>query len=208
MTAALQSNNPPAGNRALAPPEAVTAAIDELNRRASALGLRSLASAGWPETEADGAPPALAGFVASDFSPMIAAVADRCLRRAGREPAERRGTASLTPTAIVIMSPLGDVTSAAHVARAVDEGARVGPLLFFQAVPNAVAGHVAARFGLAGPVVCLGSGEGGVDVAGLLIDDGDASQALVVLAESDPERAVAVLVETPPHHAESKGELR
>ena len=34
-------------------------------------------------------------------------------------------------------------------------GDRVGPLLFFQSVPNAVAGHVAARWGLTGPVVCL-----------------------------------------------------
>ena len=49
-------------------------------------------------------------------------------------------------TAIVMVTALGDVTSATRVAAAVDAGKRVSPLLFFQSVPNAVAGYLAARW--------------------------------------------------------------
>ena len=56
-----------------------------------------------------------------------------------------------------------------HVAGVVDGGGRPGPLMFFQAVPNAVAGHVAARWGLDGPVVCVGDADAGVDVDAVLI---------------------------------------
>jgi 3-oxoacyl-(acyl-carrier-protein) synthase len=93
------------------------------------------------------------------------------------------------------------VTSAVHVAHAVDSGGRVGPLLFFQSVPNAVAGYIAARWGLTGPVVCVASAEAGMDVAAALIEDGDAEEALVVLAEQagtagERDSASAVLVGT------------
>jgi 3-oxoacyl-(acyl-carrier-protein) synthase len=69
----------------------------------------------------------------------------------------------------------------------VDAGRRIVPLLFFQSVPNSAAGHVAARWGLCGPVVCVSpaadpAGEGRA-VARLLIDDGDADEALIILAE-------------------------
>jgi 3-oxoacyl-(acyl-carrier-protein) synthase len=86
----------------------------------------------------------------------------------------------------------------------VDTGARVGPLLFFQSVPNAIAGYVAAREGLTGPVVCTSPQPGtaaetlaeALAEAELLIADGDADEALVVLVEltEDRDRAVAVLV--------------
>lgn len=189
MTATLPDLDPVA--EAMKP--AVDTPLTRLVDRAGRLGLAVHASAEWPEPGDDGHPPALAGFIASDFSPLIAAVAARCLLRAGRAEQDR-ATATPTPTAIVLMSPLGDIASARHVAHAVQAGDRVGPLLFFQAVPNAVAGHVAARFGLAGPVVCVGDDHSGLDVAALLIDDGDADGALVVLAEAEPDRAVALLV--------------
>jgi len=67
-----------------------------------------------------------------------------------------------------------------------------------------VAGYVAARWGLHGPVVCLSppghaanaARQAGVDQAALLIADGDADQVLVVLVEqaSQGDTAVAVLV--------------
>ena len=85
------------------------------------------------------------------------------------------------------MTASGDAESAAHVAHAVDTGARVGPLLFFQSVPNSVAGHVATRWGLGGPVLCIGhDGDArarGLAQARLLIDDGDADEVLVVCVE-------------------------
>ncbi|WP_344137591.1 beta-ketoacyl synthase chain length factor [Luedemannella flava] len=152
-------------------------------------GLAVHAGAAWPAGDGDTLP-ALAGFVESTFSPLVAEVAARCLAVAGRASADAPDR-----TALVLLSPLGDVTTASHLARAVDRGERVGPLLFFQSVPNAVAGHVAARWGLRGPVVCLSADARGVREAALLIADGDADSALVIVAEQGPaDRAAAVLV--------------
>ncbi len=142
-------------------------------------------------------PAPLPGFVLSSFSPLVAAAADECLTaRHGNAPAaDHIGER----TAIVVVSGSGDAAMAEHVAHAVDDGARIGPLLFFQAVPNSVAGHVAARWGLRGPVVCLcpaGDPKAeGLAHARLLIDDGDADEVLVVLVEqAGAETAHAVLV--------------
>jgi hypothetical protein len=157
--------------------------------------LVTLARAGWPEPGDPEAPPPIAGFVVSTFSPLVAAVAERCLRRAPDVSAR---------TAIVIVTARGDVTSAAHVAAAVDAGSRIGPLLFFQSVPNAVAGHLAARHGLLGPVVCLspvapdadGAMAEGLNEAALLVGDANLDAALVVVADQGPDTAYAVLLGT------------
>jgi 3-oxoacyl-(acyl-carrier-protein) synthase len=161
----------------------------------TALAVR--ARARWPESTQDVAPPALAGFVVSSFSPLVAEVAERCLRRVhGAPPADPvRGER----TALVLLSPLGDVATAVATATAVDAGARVAPLLFFQSVPNAVAGYVAARWGLGGPVVCLSATDDGLDAAALLIEDGDADEALVLrvdqaCVEGEEDRAAACFV--------------
>ncbi|GGR94439.1 hypothetical protein GCM10010169_43740 [Micromonospora fulviviridis] len=156
-----------------------------------------LAEARWPRA-GDGAPPAVPGFVHSGFAPLVVAVADRCLRRRygeGPLPAGNR-------TAVVLVSASGDRASAAHVRATVAAGGRVGPLFFFQSVPNSVAGHVAARWGLDGPVVCLSpTGDPwaeGTAEADLLLYDGDAAQALLVLIEQAPDgtpgEATAVLL--------------
>jgi hypothetical protein len=104
--------------------------------------------------------------------------------------------------AVVLATAAGDVTSAVHVARAVDAGQRVRPLLFFQSVPNAVAGYVAARWRLCGPVVCVADPAVAVDIATALIEDGDTDRALVVWAEvaedADHDRAAAVVVSPGP----------
>jgi hypothetical protein len=159
-------------------------------------GLRVRARAGWPERADDTTTP-VAGFIESSFSPLVAEVAERCLRLAfGQPPVDpRRGER----IAIVLLSRLGDVASAVRVARTVDSGGRVSPLQFFQSVPNSVAGHIAARWGLAGPLVCLGSDVDGLSVAALLIEDGDADEALVIRAEQAtvdgrPDSAEALLV--------------
>jgi hypothetical protein len=162
-------------------------------------GLVVRSAASWPEATADEEVPPLAGFVESAFSPLLAEVAARALRRRP-EPAVPGAV-----TAIVIVTALGDLTSAARVAAAVDAGGRVSPLLFFQSVPNAVAGYVAARWSLTGPVVCVSGMRGGLDIAALLVDDADADEALVVFIElavagDGLDRGAALLVTRPGRH--------
>lgn len=181
----------------MTPPAAVASpGLAALNAAAVAAGLTVSSSASWPETEADGEVTALAGFIESDFSPLVAEVAGRVLR--GRDQSQASGKV----TAIVIVTALGDVTSATRVAAAVDAGERVPPLLFFQSVPNSVAGYLAARWHLTGPVVCVSGTTAGLDVAALLIDDADADEALVVrvdlaVTDGDRDRAAAILVTGP-----------
>lgn len=169
-------------------------APDLLGRTAS---LAVVAQARWPD--GDRQVPPVPGFVLSSFSPLVADVAERCLRRAyGAPPVPpERGRSVAT----VVVSASGDLASARHVAQTVDSGSRVGPLQFFQSVPNSVVGHVAARWGLGGPVVCLcpvgDPMADGLAQAALLIEDGDATAALVVLVEQsgvDGERATAAAV--------------
>ncbi|WP_051966385.1 beta-ketoacyl-[acyl-carrier-protein] synthase family protein [Kitasatospora mediocidica] len=166
---------------------------------AAAQGLVVLAAARWPERPQDSVAP-LPGFILSSFQPLVAEVAGRCLRgRPSVEPAPRTG--------LLLASARGDTVTRAVVAAALAEGRPVPPLLFYQSNPNAVAGHVAARWGLDGPVVCTaplgGTPESvladALGCAALLIEDGDARQVLVVAAEQgggagESDHAVAVLV--------------
>ncbi len=152
----------------------------------------TLAEARWPLSTVDTIAP-LAGFVESTFSPLAAEVARRCLQGADPQP----------QTAVIIVSSSGDLATARATAYAVDRDKRLGPLLFFQAVPNAVAGYIAAKWDLRGPVVCLSPAQPGLAeglaVAELVIRDGDANQALIISveqakAEGERDTAVAVLV--------------
>lgn len=166
-----------------------------------------LAQAQWPDGQTGGTVdelPPVAGFIESAFSPLAAAVAERCLSGFfGPPPA---ALAQGERTAIVLASTTGDLVTAAAVASAVQAGRRVPPLLFYQSNPNAVVGHIAARWGLSGPVLCTipGSASGSsanpaerpprspredassraLDEARAsataLIDDGDADAALVI----------------------------
>jgi len=176
------------------PLEPVTStSLGELHAGAANAGLVVLSAASWPEAAADDEVPPLAGFIESSFSPLLAEAAGRVLRRRPEPTAQDR------VTAVVMVTALGDVSSAAHVARAVDVGQRVGPLLFFQSVPNAVAGYLAARWQLTGPVVCVGGLGAGLDIAAALIEDADADEALVVWVDlgvtaEDRDHAAAVLV--------------
>ncbi|MFJ8430938.1 hypothetical protein ACIQ9P_06520 [Kitasatospora sp. NPDC094019] len=178
--------------------------------------LRILAEAAWPDPEAPGPEqlPPLPGFSASTFNPLVAETAERCLRaRHGAAPAPGR-------TALLLASASGDLATA----RAIEEGAadttrRMPPLLFFQSNPNAVLGHIAARWGLTGPVVAICPSQppppgrvpqDALDLAELLLADGDADQVLVIAAEQaghtgrtgqadeadTTDRAVALLVST------------
>ena len=190
MTTPLPIASPASVSTALASP-----VLDALREAAAVAGLTVSSSAAWPQAEGDRVVTPLAGFVESNFSPLLAEVAGRALRG-------RAGGAAGQVTAIVMVTALGDVTSAARVAAAVDAGGRVAPLLFFQSVPNAVAGYLARRWHLTGPVVCVSSTSAGADVAALLIADGDADEALVVrvdlgVTDGDQDQAAAILVAGP-----------
>jgi hypothetical protein len=174
------------------PGRVITAATDQ---QAAALGLAIRAEARWPESSHDDTAPSLPGFIVSSFSPIAAETAFRCLGRrpafsatqsAGPEDPEtfaaRPGTENPV-TAVLITTARGDRESAGHVARTVAAGGLLGPLLFFQSVPNAVAGHIAARWKLTGPVVCLADPASALEAAALLIEDGDADEALLVRIE-------------------------
>ena len=117
------------------PAPVASAGLAALHAAAAAAGLTVSSSASWPETEADGNVTALAGFIESNFSPLLAEVAGRALR--SRDQPEASGKV----TAVVIVTALGDVAAATRVAAAVDVGQRVSPLLFFQSVPNSIAGY-------------------------------------------------------------------
>ncbi|MFF2662025.1 hypothetical protein ACFVUH_32280 [Kitasatospora sp. NPDC058032] len=155
--------------------------------------LRILAEAAWPDPDArepEPLPP-LPGFAASSFNPLVAETAERCLRaRHGAAPAPGR-------TALLLASTGGDrATARAIDEAAADTGRRMPPLLFFQSNPNAVLGHIAARWGLTGPVVAISPVQApppgrvpqdALDLAELLLADGDAEQVLVIAAEqADP----------------------
>jgi|GEM_PF-1318719 len=161
--------------------------------QAAALGLTITAEARWPESAADHTAPSLPGFIVSTFSPIAAETAARCLGRRAETAAE---TAAMT--AVLITTSRGDRESAAHVARTVAAGGLLGPLLFFQSVPNAVAGHIAARWNLTGPVVCLADPASALESAALLIEDGDADEVLLLRIEQEPgvrDQAHAVLLQ-------------
>jgi hypothetical protein len=130
--------------------------------------MRTLAEGRWD----GGEPPGVPGFIGSTFNPMVVAAAERCLAQMAPSPR----------TGIVIVTD-GDRVSADHVRESVAEGKRIGPLFFFQSVPNSVAGWLAAKWELRGPVVCVT--DGGRDEAELLIDDGDAEQVLIVQVSAD-----------------------
>lgn len=152
---------------------------------ASAVGeLVVLARSAWP-AQPPAALPGVPGFIVSSFSPLAAQLAELCLLQYfARPPADPvRGR----QTAVVLASTTGDVGTAAAVARAVDNGRPVPPLLFYQSNPNAVVGHIAARWGLEGPVTCTIPARRGLadatDSAALLIEGGEAQAALVILAD-------------------------
>ncbi|WP_194235748.1 beta-ketoacyl synthase N-terminal-like domain-containing protein [Streptomyces sp. CB01881] len=156
--------------------------------------LRILSQARWPDPERadpdlpDRLPP-VPGFSASSFNPLVAEAAERCLRaRHGAAPAPGR-------TALLLASASGDRATARAIDEAASSGRRVPPLLFFQSNPNAVLGHIAARWGLTGPVVAIspveappgGLPQDALDLAALLLADGDADHVLIVAAEqADP----------------------
>ncbi len=141
----------------------------------------------WPAGQAEPLP-SLPGFVLSNFSPLVAAVADGCLSEHYAQPSA--SAASRQRTAVLVVSGSSDLASAEHVRAGVAAGRRLGPLFFFQSAPNSVVGQVTAHWGLGGPVVCISPvGDplaDGMAEAALLLADGDADEVLLILVEQDP----------------------
>ena len=163
--------------------------------------LAVLGTARRPDPLVSTPPRQLPGFIASSFSPLVADVADRCLRGYHGEPPLPPSVGDRT--ALVLASVRGDLAIAAQIARTVAGGQRMSPLLFFQSVATAVLGHIAASWGVAGPVVCVSPvGDPQTDalaLAAALIEDGDADAVLVLVAEpawtaQEEDRANATLV--------------
>jgi Beta-ketoacyl synthase, N-terminal domain len=160
--------------------------------------LRIVHGVHWPQSPDDVAPP-LAGFTVSSYNPLVAVAAERCL-------AGRTAPAQPTRTALLLASHTGDRATAQAISAAVAAGRQVPPLLFFQSNPNAVLGHVAARWHLTGPVVAIsrpariiGLTHEVLAEADLLLRDGDADEVLVIIAEQgrtpeERDEAVAALL--------------
>jgi len=158
-----------------------------------------LARADWPESSDDGLPP-IAGFTASSFNPLVAEAAERCLS-AHYGPAPGPGPSR---TALLLTSGSGDLATAAAIDAAAAAQRRMPPLLFFQSNPNAILGHIAARWQLTGPVVATSRTAGAdpgpvpadaLDLAELLLADGDADQVLLIAAEqAEQDHAIALLL--------------
>lgn len=183
--------------------------------RGVAARMTVLACAQWPPPGQEQAqpPPPLAGFIISSFGPLVAHVAAQCLRQRHGAALPLAGPAA-ERVGVVVVSARGDMTSAYAAADAVEAGERVLPLLFFQSAPTALAGRVAARWGLAGPVVCISPHDhplrDGLAEATALISDGDADEVLVVAAEQgtspgDGDAAVALIVSAHRGSAEQEG---
>ena len=175
-------------------------------------GLRVLSEGRWPGPD-DRSPPPIPGFTASSFNPLVAETAERCLRaHYGPTGPPARDTGR---TALLLASSSGDRATALAIDTAASSERRVPPLLFFQSNPNAVLGHIAARWQLTGPVVSVSPADAApgevppdaLELAALLLADGDADQVLVIAAETatadgataeavpeQTDQAVAVLV--------------
>lgn len=182
-----------------------------------AAAVEVLAEGDWPAPGDSAAPAPLAGFAVSSFSPMASAAADRCLEQVYGAPGAAQSQELVRRagrTAIVLASRGGDLETHTATAAAVDAGRPAAPLLFFQSVPNAVVGHIARRWGLAGPVICFSPdaatadplGEA-LDVTRFLVEGGDADEALLLLVEQvgpdgAPANARALLVRPAPFAGE------
>ena len=101
------------------PTSVVSADLTALTLAADAAGLSVVSAAAWPETADDVAVTPLAGFIDSTFSPLVAEVGGRALRRRdaavrsadSAEKSTSSGTHSLSRAS---NRPLADVSPGGH----------------------------------------------------------------------------------------------
>jgi hypothetical protein len=137
--------------------------------------------------------PPLAGFMASDFAPLVYAVVRECVGdpRSGHlleGVGDRVG--------IVLGSRRFDTVTLELSVEQVDRG-QVSPILFYQAVPTAVLGRIARDYRVTGPVSCVAvTGDARAEVLELarvlLADDGARwVLGLTVEMDRDPAKTIA-----------------
>jgi 3-oxoacyl-(acyl-carrier-protein) synthase len=132
--------------------------------------------------------PALAGFFASDFAPLVYAAVRACVGNRLDGVGDR--------VAIVLGSHRFDTVSLELSAEQADQG-RVSPILFYQVLPTAILGQIARDYRLTGPVSCVavtGDAQAEVwDIARVLLADASAELVLGLSVElnSDPAKSFA-----------------
>ncbi|WP_237277003.1 hypothetical protein [Streptomyces caniscabiei] len=134
--------------------------------------------------------PRLPGFVESAFSPLVYEVAARCLtgrQDGGTSRASEAANGGGSRTAVALASLMGDTTTADLASRRVVSGRVHNPLLFMQATPNSVLGHLSREFGITGQMFSVSTFGDPVtellDMADLLLEDPELDQVLVVGVE-------------------------
>ncbi|QOV41384.1 hypothetical protein IM697_30770 [Streptomyces ferrugineus] len=132
--------------------------------------------------------PRLPGFVESAFSPLAYEVSRQCLT-------ERPGDCSRT--AVALGSLLGDTTTADLASSRMVSGKVHNPLLFMQATPNSVLGHISREFQITGQMFSISSFDDPVTellaMADLLLEDPELDRVLVLGVElGGSERLAAV----------------
>ncbi|WP_328346720.1 hypothetical protein [Streptomyces violaceus] len=179
----------------------------------SPLGILASATAthgtGGPD---DIALPRLPGFVESAFSPLAYEVVRQCLAerpdggtsRSWGSPraseAERGGEAESgggSRTAVALAGLMGDTTTADLASRRMVAGRVHNPLLFMQATPNSVLGHMSREFRITGQMFSLSTLDDSLTellaMADLLLEDPELDRVLVLGVElGGGERAAAV----------------
>ncbi|MGW1785316.1 hypothetical protein ACWCQQ_40440 [Streptomyces sp. NPDC002143] len=112
--------------------------------------------------------PKLPGFVESAFSPLAYEVSSRCLT-------ERPGDGAHTAVALAALT--GDTTTADLASSRMVAGRVHNPLLFMQATPNSVLGHISREFKITGQMFSVST----------LDDPATELLALADLLLADPE---------------------
>ena len=112
----------------------------------SSLGVLTTATATHGTGRDDDIPlPRLPGFVESAFSPLAYEVSRRCLTEqpdGGTSRLSEAGSGGGARTAVALASLMGDTTTADLASRRMVSGKVHNPLLFMQATPNSVLGHI------------------------------------------------------------------
>ncbi|MFC8197742.1 hypothetical protein ACFUTV_20355 [Streptomyces sp. NPDC057298] len=145
----------------------------------TALGILASATATHGTGRDDDIPlPRLPGFVESAFSPLAYDVARQCLTG---HPGDG------TRTAVALASLTGDTTTADLASRRMVSGRVHNPLLFMQATPNSVLGHISKEFGITGQMLSLSGVEDPVaellSMADLLLEDPELDRVLALGVE-------------------------
>ncbi|SPF00731.1 hypothetical protein [Streptomyces sp. MA5143a] len=138
--------------------------------------------------DGDIALPRLPGFVESAFSPLAYEVAARCLTTCPGDGSR---------TAVALASLMGDTTTADLASTRMVSGRVHNPLLFMQATPNSVLGHLSREFGITGQMFSLSTLDDPVTellaMADLLLEDPELDRVLVLGVElGGGERVAAV----------------